>query len=247
MLEFILIFCTIYFVTDDFVLVVCDVCGYNVKIEAFESHVRQRHGHRAATVRLSELKRVENRIKECRVNLDKKGSGDGYNPKTFVGGECISTTGNLSLKQREMSESLSAPSSMSSSSSSSHQLLPPPQRPPSSRSKTPTPDRELFLPCSSNSNSSSSSNSASSTPIGQIVTSTMALASTSKTKDSAASRILDIEQPMDVDDVENIRQNTSAFLPNHHQSDVESMVSRSIAAAAAAVAAQTSSGPKPSS
>ena len=61
----------------------CDVCGYNVKIEIFECHVRQIHGHNAATFRPSELKKLGSRIKECLLNTDKKSSGENYDPKTF--------------------------------------------------------------------------------------------------------------------------------------------------------------------
>ena len=206
-------------------------------MEAFESHVRQRHGHRAATVKPSELKKVESRIKECRVNTDKKSSSDSYNSKTLIMGnigEAVSTSGVLAYKQRETSENLSAPSSMSSNSSHSLQSLPPPQRPPSSRSKTPTPDKELFLPSS---NTSSSSNSSSSTPIGQIVstTSISTPSNSAKVTDSTVSGALDTEQPMDIDDIDSDRQ-----------SSLETLVSRSIAKAAAEVAAaQTASGRKP--
>ena len=205
-------------------------------MEAFESHVRQRHGHRAATVRHNELHKVEGKIKRCQVNMDKKSSSENYNPKTLLisnSGETVSATGILAYK-REASENLSASSSMSSSSSSSIQSFPPPQRPPSSRSKTPTPDKELFLPSS---NSSSSSNSASSTPVGQMMSSGSMSSSSHplKNTDSTMSGVLDMEQPMDIDDIESSRQ-----------SSLETLVSRSIAKAAAEVAAaQTASGRKP--
>ena len=202
-------------------------------MEAFESHVRLRHGHRAAIVRPSELKKVEGRLqKDCRVNIDKKSSNESYNSKTMIGnsGEMVSTSSGLPYK-REISENLSTSSSLSNSSSNSLQSLPPPQRPPSSRSKTPTPDKELFLPSS---NSSSSSNSLSSTPVGHIIpTPSMPIAlKPTKVTDSNVSGVLDIEQPMEIDDIDSNRQ-----------SSLETLVSRSIAKAAAEVAAaQTATG-----
>jgi len=69
-------------VQDEFVLVVCDHCSASVKMEAFASHVKLRHGARAAQVSLppaaattaataSKLAKVERNLRQCTVDLSK--------------------------------------------------------------------------------------------------------------------------------------------------------------------------------
>ena len=72
---------------DEFVLVVCDHCGASVKMEAFASHVKLRHGARAAQVTIPptpiplqttssvSAKLAKASIRQCTVALSKDTSG----------------------------------------------------------------------------------------------------------------------------------------------------------------------------
>ena len=59
-------------VQDDFILVVCDYCNSSVKMEAFSSHVKLRHGLRAANVKSQIAKLDKNLSRQCTVELSKE-------------------------------------------------------------------------------------------------------------------------------------------------------------------------------
>ena len=63
-------------VQDDFILVVCDYCNSSVKMEAFASHVKLRHGLRAANVkdvRSSQIAKLDKSLhRQCTVDLSKE-------------------------------------------------------------------------------------------------------------------------------------------------------------------------------
>lgn len=110
-------------VQDDFTLAVCDNCGLVVKIEALASHVKLRHG---LPLKLAQMSSVQTStsgrssrgsVKPCSVDLQK-----------------------LSAQLKSESNNSSKGSSISTGSSSINSCPPP------SRSKTPTPDKELFPP-----------------------------------------------------------------------------------------------------
>ena len=118
-------------VQDDFVLVVCDCCGSSVKMEAFASHVKLRHGSRAAAVSKSALARVERNLRQCTVDLSKEDTMFGKSESSSLATSSLSTSAAPS----------SVPSPAGSSSSSRIQGSSGILRPASK-----TPDKELNVP-----------------------------------------------------------------------------------------------------